>query len=130
MKIEEVSGNDLNEWIAEKLEPRSALTSPTSKDWDTGRSGVWLISAGDAWMCRTDIRDDWHPRNFCADPSKTVWMIEQMPWPEITRFHGFPKDERGWMVMSNWDRPEDKRVAEQLGRAVAEAFAIWKGWSE
>lgn len=127
MKISELSDSDLSRWIAEKLEIKP-------KEWQLDAPYLKHI----AWQY---VEKRWEPRDMVHDPAMTVMLLEKLMrepkrdcyltfdhYGELANQYeleigvtdaGYAQGLRGFILHGA-----------QLGRAVAEAFALANGWTE
>lgn len=110
-----ISNSNLSNWIAEKLEPLEPLLKRRPKP------GYLMISDGLCWQA--DATHHWRARDMVNDPAMTVMLLGQLLDLEdfsdilIQKHHGrFTSGRTGVHAQ-----------ARELGRAIAENFAIAHG---
>lgn len=139
MTINELPDADLSRWIAEKMEPMPDYT-PTI----TGAIGGLIVmtdhaSVTEAWMFRFGQQQGpnaycWLPRDMVNDPAMTVMLIGLLSDRNLVIRRA--EDHKEWVVYFWEDRvnnsvPIAKTIhSGNLGRAVAEGFALANGWKE
>ena len=136
MTISELSDDQLNRWIAEKMEPHPFFDIPPYPE-----EGQLLTSNDNCWTAINDGTSERVPKGFCADPELILMMMERISSNSAIEIHipdesSFVFVKRGIRYQVEIDICIDKRRAvfsgtgKTLGRAIAEAWALSRGWKE
>ena len=124
--IRDLSDDELSRWIAEKLEPKSALTPATAyvSMWGLHKGTTCWRTERNAASLKIDDWVQWQPRDMVNDAAMMAMLmesgisvqVEPMPRDDEAKFCAY-KLETEISVQHN-----------VLGRAVAEASALANGW--
>jgi len=141
LKLHELSDQDANRWVAEKLEPCPVLTAQwlIDKRYQSPK-GFWTLQRHSNHPIE-DMRSYYFRcRDFVTDPAMWSMLLEQMyeEYRYITfrqivmKFSIEHTDTEINVIWRTKSSPEVFREhhAKTMGRAVVEAWMKSKGWTE
>ena len=124
MKRREMSDEEINRAIAEKLEPSDSLIPAMEAYWSSGGCGG--NSPLNAWMCALNLpviaEPTWKPRDFVSDPAMTVRLLKCGDISLLSERRGWRAYRADFRIDGPRTHRGDWPINERLGRAVAEAF--------
>ena len=137
MNVRDVSDEILSGWICKKLEPmplhQDTLWHIETRRYDS-RAGYWTLHRHSGKPIEDSESWYWTSRNMVNDPAMTVMLLGKMTEPQL--WDERTSEERGrgdpiyWGCTANMADEFGAVFSENLGRAVAEAFALANGWTE